>query len=147
MSARVDRPVSLRAWFSDGEPVAVRADEDGVAERRGDRAGRGEVDDAVEQRRGGDAGPAGQHPLQERRLQELDQSRGAATGEPLAHPQDHLPRLRDRGARPLGDRLHVPRPISDLVRPDVRPQLEASAFFHSKGEILRRFPLCRCSKR
>lgn len=54
--------------------------------------------------------------MQKRRLQELGQSRGIENGKPLAFSQNYLPYLCNRRSGSLGNRLHVSRPISDLVK-------------------------------
>lgn len=111
------RPETLIApnEFADGEPVEVRADEDGVEERGRDRAGRSEGD-AADQQCGHFHAPAvRRRPLSQQGMQELAQSLGIAAGEPLALPQERLPHLGDRGAGSLGDRLRVSVAVSTPV--------------------------------
>lgn len=104
------------ASSTDGESIEVRTDEGGGPKCRRNGTGWGEGDASDEHCRDVDARAAREYSVQKRRLQELGQSRGIENGKPLALPQNYLPYLCNRRSGSLGNRLHVSRPISDLVK-------------------------------
>lgn len=102
--------------ISDGKSIEVRVDEDGGSNRGWNGIRRGKSDAVNEQRGDFDACATRKHSLQERWMQELGKSGRITDGKPVAFSQDHLSHLCDRCFDPVGNRLHIPRPIPNLVK-------------------------------
>lgn len=102
--------------ISDGKSIEVRVDEDGGSDRGRDGIRWGKSD-AVNQQRGNfDACATRRHSLQKRWMQELGKPSRITDGKPVAFSQDHLSHFCDRCFDLVGDRLHIPRPVPNLVK-------------------------------
>lgn len=102
--------------ISDGKSIEVRVDEDGGSDRGWNGIRRGKSDAVNEQRGDFDACATRKHSLQKRWMQELGKSSRITDGKPVAFSQDHLSHFCDRCFDLVGNRLHIPRPISNLVK-------------------------------
>lgn len=101
--------------ISDGKSIEVRVDEDGGSDRGWNGIRRGKSDAVNEQRGDFDACATRKYSLQ-KWMQELGKSSRITDGKPVAFSQDHLSHFCDRCFDLVGNRLHIPRPIPNLVK-------------------------------